>query len=224
MVKSIKEIQKMTAVDTTDAADKSVRIEKDSFDFEVANIYTKMIIVQQALDAIKKDGDNPHFKSSYVTLPEMLAGIKKPLNDAGLLLVQKVKGTKVISRIYDFTGEYLESMADISILGGIQTIHQYCGAITYLRRYTLSALLALEEVDDDGESALPKSVAPQVQPQKPHAASTQPLTAEEKKKRTLTYMTNANDLTTLLKTQGYINGDIDLQEMFDKRYSELGGS
>jgi len=47
---------------------------------------TKKLLEFQKLNiVVSKDGENPHFKSSYATINEVLAKVKKPLNDMGIL-------------------------------------------------------------------------------------------------------------------------------------------
>ena len=52
----------------------------------------KLLEFQKKINAIKKDGKNPHFKSSYATLPQILSEVKPILSDLGLVLLQPIKG------------------------------------------------------------------------------------------------------------------------------------
>lgn len=114
-------------------------IHKKLFDFQKQNI------------TIEKDGVNPHFKSSYTTLNEVLGKVKKPLNDLGILIIQEpcLEGLK--TTLYDTedgsvvtcTMPYVE----------LTTAQKLGSCNTYLRRYSLITLLGLEEDDDDGNEA-----------------------------------------------------------------------
>ena len=118
------------------------------------------------IDALKKDKKNPFFNSSYVPLPVMLRILKPILSKHGFILNQGVDvgthptlGTQNIASsriIHVNTGLSQESRI---ALPPTTDIHKLCGAITYLRRYTLSGVLSLEEVDDDGNTAVGNRVA-----------------------------------------------------------------
>lgn len=112
------------------------------------------------IEAFKKDEKNPFFKSNYVALPNMIRTLKPIMQKHGFILSQPVDVTNsqngienvVFSTIvHAKTG--LSDTAKIA-LPKIDDMQKLGGAITYARRYTLSALLGLEERDDDGETAV----------------------------------------------------------------------
>lgn len=118
--------------------------------------------LQGDLEALTKDADNPFFKSSYVPLPSMLTAIKPALQKNGFILTQPVEyltteqglKTVVISRIiYVHSGQGNEAKIVLPVIDDMQKLG---GAITYARRYSLSALLGLAEKDDDGNTATGK--------------------------------------------------------------------
>lgn len=110
----------------------------------------KLLEFQKKVNAIKKDGKNPHFKSTYATLTQILSEVKPILNDLGLLVTQPIKDNKVGTVIYDNNLIVAESW--INLPEGLNA-QQIGSAITYYRRYTLASLLALELEDDDGNLA-----------------------------------------------------------------------
>lgn len=119
-------------------------------------IYTKLLEIQKLGITLKKDGLNPHFKSSYVTLNEVLDKVKKPLNEAGIVIIQKV-GSGLMgdhglyTSLYD-TEDATEVTSYVPFISATD-MQKVGGAITYARRYALVALLGLEDNDDDGETA-----------------------------------------------------------------------
>lgn len=119
-------------------------------------IYAKLLEFQKQGITLKKDGTNPHFKSSYVTLNEVLEKVKKPLNDMGIVIVQK-PGTGVVAdhglytTLYD-TEDNTEITCYMPYVGATDS-QKLGGANTYLRRYSLITLLGLEDEDDDGNTA-----------------------------------------------------------------------
>jgi len=109
----------------------------------------KLLEFQKRIQAIKKDGKNPHFKNTYATLPQILSEVKPILSDLGLTLIQPIKSGNVCSIIFD--GDKLLAGAELRLPENLNP-QQIGSAITYFRRYTLSSLLALEIEDDDAES------------------------------------------------------------------------
>lgn len=102
---------------------------------------------------LKKDADNPFFKSSYVTLDNILSAIKEPLKEAGLTFVQIPVGEGLRTILIDIeSGESLEGT--FTLMPAKNDPQGQGSAITYARRYALSAILGLStEEDDDGNKA-----------------------------------------------------------------------
>lgn len=114
-------------------------------------ISKKLLEFQKNINAIKKDGKNPHFKSNYATLPQILCEVKPILSDIGLVLLQPIKGKDVLTQIIDSeSGECMEG--SITLQDGLNP-QQTGSAITYYRRYLLAGMLSLEIEDDDGNDA-----------------------------------------------------------------------
>lgn len=109
----------------------------------------KLLEFQKKINAIKKDGKNPHFKSTYATLTQILSEVKPVLSECGILITQPIKDNKVGTVLFD-----KEVLAEswIDLPSGLNP-QQLGSAITYFRRYTLASLLALEIEDDDANLA-----------------------------------------------------------------------
>lgn len=108
--------------------------------------------------SLQKDGKNPHFRSEYVTLTELLDAVVPSLIHEGILLSQPVsmrevggRIVQVVSSVVSKAGEELRSEIMLPDLVDPQKIGS---AITYYRRYTLQALLALAAEDDDGNATM----------------------------------------------------------------------
>jgi len=117
-------------------------------------IYKKLLEFQKLGISIKKDGSNPHFKSSYATLNEVLDKVKKPLNDLGIVIIQEPTNGGLLTRLLDIED-------DTEITGFMPyvdtTTPQKLGSCnTYNRRYSLITILGLEDEDDDGNVASAK--------------------------------------------------------------------
>lgn len=114
----------------------------------------QLLEFQRKVNAIKKDGKNPHFKSTYATLTQILSEVKPILSDIGLVLLQPIKDGKVGTVITDGDKLVIESFIDLPT--GLNP-QQMGSAITYFRRYTLASLLSLEIEDDDANMTIKPS-------------------------------------------------------------------
>jgi hypothetical protein len=124
-------------------------------DQEVSALSVSLLAVQKNLEAIKKSATNPFFKSKYAKIEHVLEVVKPALEAESLLLLQPcgrdALGSYVATEIRNTTGEgvscrvYLTEVADMQKLGA---------AVTYARRIGLVSLLAMEQEDDDGETAV----------------------------------------------------------------------
>ncbi len=111
----------------------------------------KVILAQAAIGTLHRDATNPHFKSKYTTLDHILEAARPALAAHGLLVSQHLTALDtVVTRISDGTDELV---SEVRICGGNTTNPQQFGsAVTYARRYALTALLAIStDADDDGE-------------------------------------------------------------------------
>lgn len=115
---------------------------------------------QSEMGHASKDAINPHFKSKYADFAAVVDAIRKPLSNNGLSYVQVVSSTKgcvaVTTRLLHISGQSLSGVLTLPV--GTESPQAYGSAITYGRRYSLSAMVGLaSEEDDDGNAA---SVAP----------------------------------------------------------------
>lgn len=118
------------------------------------------------IEGIKRDENNPFFKSKYVPLPKMLQILKPICQKHGFILSQPTdiintqQGavnvvttfiTHAATGLSESAKLMLEKQADMQKLGA---------AITYGRRQTLSSVVGLEEEDDDGNKLTGKVSSP----------------------------------------------------------------
>ena len=123
------------------------------------NLYAAIHKAQAKIETVRKNGENPHFKSKYATLDEVWETVKKPLNDAGLIVlcdVYTANGERMLTTrlIHAETGE--EASCTFPIMAATNSPQAIGSAMTYARRYTLTALLEIvtgDGVDDDGVAA-----------------------------------------------------------------------
>jgi len=127
----------------------------------ITNLATALAKFQGEMDAIVKDAKNPFFKSSYVSLSAIIRAIREPLSNNGLSFCQFPSGDNGLTTILMHkSGEWLEDTVSTQ---PVKNDPQAVGsAITYMRRYSLGAILGLNiEDDDDGNKASGKTVSAQ---------------------------------------------------------------
>ncbi len=114
-------------------------------------IHKKLLEFQKKNIVLEKTGENPHFKSKFVPLNEVLAKVKPVLNELGVVLIQQPSKDGLTTTLRD-----TEDDTEISCFMPYveATTPQKLGSNnTYNRRYSLITLLGLEDEDEDGQIA-----------------------------------------------------------------------
>ena len=116
------------------------------------------------LKAVAKTSKNPFFKSNYADLNAHLDVIEPLLHKHSLILTQQTKtngqfNVQETCLTHRLSGEVLVSSLALPTTDDMQKLG---GAITYARRYTLSAALGMKAEDDDGNTATGKGVKKKV--------------------------------------------------------------
>lgn len=144
---------------------------------EIDKISEAFAIAQGEFKPIEKNKENPHFKSKFADLSSILLATREALSKNGLSITQSPtfqdNRINVISRLLHKSGQWVETNLSIK---PIQDTAQAIGsAVTYGRRYGISALLGVcADDDDDGNEASKKtdhrnfteksrSISPQIQ-------------------------------------------------------------
>lgn len=126
------------------------------------NITKALIEAKKNFKPIKKNLINSHFKNKYASLDSILDAVTEPLCDAGILLMQPTvirdDKTILITRlIHAESGESIESELIIPAQSDPQKLG---AAMTYYRRFSLCAILAIAADDDDDGSTAVANIAP----------------------------------------------------------------
>lgn len=120
----------------------------------IANLAAALCLSQAEIENATKTASNPFFKSKYADLAEVLSCIKPIITKHGLSFTQ-MPGINsdiitVETMILHSSGEFISSTCGTP---APKLDPQGIGsAITYLRRYSLSAVFGLAQEDDDGNS------------------------------------------------------------------------
>lgn len=138
---------------------------------EKKELYADLIKFRKALKQPKKDTQNTFFNSKYVTLEGVQRAIDEAIQETGLSYFQQIRntdnGVSVNTIIVHESGQALQS-GWLSLNPVKQDPQGYGSAITYARRYQLSAMFGISsDLDDDGNAS---SQPQQPQRQQPRQA------------------------------------------------------
>lgn len=111
---------------------------------------------QAVMEGASKDKTNPAFKSRYADLSSVWDACREPLTSNGLSVVQLVtsadkSSVTVETRLLHEGGESISSSLTMPVEK--PTAQGVGSAITYARRYALSAMVGVAPDDDDGSAA-----------------------------------------------------------------------
>jgi len=110
---------------------------------------------QGQIEGAKKDSANPFFKSKYADLASVWEACRKPLTENGLSIIQcpeeSENGIAIETMLLHSSGQWKSSRYSMPVS---KVDAQAVGsAITYGRRYALSAMVGVAPEDDDGNAA-----------------------------------------------------------------------
>ena len=115
---------------------------------------------QGEMSGAVKDSNNPFFKSKYADLNSIWNACREPLSKNGLAVTQittEYEGTIYLETCLGHaSGQYIISKMPIRVKsdGKTNELQEMGKALTYLRRYSLAALVGVApDEDDDGNSA-----------------------------------------------------------------------
>ncbi len=122
----------------------------------IAALAKALSLAQANMGHALKEANNPAFKSKYADLSNVIEAIRKPLSTQGLSYVQlgipSESAAVVETVLMHESGEWVSSV--VSVAAKDKTPHAFGSAMTYARRYGLSAIVGLTQADDDGNAAV----------------------------------------------------------------------
>ncbi|EJW14416.1 ERF family protein [Paenibacillus alvei] len=133
----------------------------------ITNLAAALVKFQKEVVSPKNNANNPYFSSKYAPLHEVINVIREPLAKYGLSYIQSTstdeQNVTVTTLLMHESGEFVESeplsLPGLQVLkgGGKDFTPQGIGsAITYGRRYSLTAILGIASEDDtDGNEGTP---------------------------------------------------------------------
>lgn len=120
----------------------------------IKEISASLVKAQSKLENVDKDGTNPHFRSRYATLPNVIDSTRQVLAEFGLAIVQTADlidgGQSILeTTLIHTSGEWISGM--MPVLNPKGDMQGLGSAWTYARRYGLMAILGIAADDDDAE-------------------------------------------------------------------------
>jgi hypothetical protein len=131
-----------------------------SMTFELQSQDTKDIAAalakaQGQIENASKDAANPAWRSTYATLASVINASSEKLSENGIAVVQATVPTEnslmIVTTLNHSSGQWFRSYTPLILAK--QDMQGLGGAISYARRYALSAIIGISQEDDDAQSA-----------------------------------------------------------------------
>lgn len=187
---------------------------------EHKNIAAALAAAQQEMGKALKDSTNPHFRSKYADLGNVMDACMPALNKHGISVFQPVgrdeHGTYVDTVLLHTSGERLECR--VPLILGKNDMQGFGSAQTYARRYGLMTMAGIAPEDDDGNAAAASAKAnPPRQQAKP--------APKQDNSQAVAYLTEAETLDDLkarfVNLPGPVKADPDVIAAKDARKAAL---
>jgi hypothetical protein len=125
---------------------------------QTAELSAALAKAQSSMRAAAFNRINPHFRSKYADLASVLDAIRKPLSDNGLSTTQVTEIREgqflLVTTLWHASGQWIASEYPLPLGAKPQELGS---ALTYARRYSLSALVCIASEEDDDANAASKS-------------------------------------------------------------------
>lgn len=122
----------------------------------IAALAAALANAQIEIENASKSSVNPHFKSKYADLAEVLNTVRPVFSKHGIAIIQAPSFESGIASVETMlthaSGEWLSNTCSAPV--GKQDAQGVGSAITYLRRYSLAAFAGIAQEDDDANSAV----------------------------------------------------------------------
>lgn len=121
----------------------------------IAELAKALCAAQAEMKGAAKDAENPFFKSKYADLESVWEACRGPLTKHGLSVSQTTDFengiTYVQTNLLHISGQFIAGR--LPLIAMKQDPQSIGAALTYYRRFCLSAIVGIIQVDDDGETA-----------------------------------------------------------------------
>ena len=180
----------------------------------IAALAKAIALSQLHVENALKSSTNPHFKSKYADLAEILNTVRPVFSADGIAIVQTPTFESGVASVETMlcheSGEFISSICSSPV--SKQDAQGIGSAITYLRRYSLAAMCGIAQEDDDGHQA----VAPAPQQQRQSAPTPKRKLSNDEREICVKDMKAAPDLNAL---QEVVKGSHALAKSVDDKES-----
>lgn len=126
---------------------------------QVNEIAAALAKAQGAMKNAPLNKVNPHFRSKFADLASVREAVLPSLTANGIAVVQTLDAGAVLTRLLHTSGQWIESACPIPSAPDMQKMGS---AITYARRYSLSAICGIAADEDDDANAASEPEAPKL--------------------------------------------------------------
>lgn len=149
---------------------------------EINELAMALAKAQSAMRAASKDSVNPHFKSRYADLASVWDACREPLSANGLSVVQMPMAhqdgyTALRTVLLHASGQYMATTISARLTK--DDAQGIGSALTYLRRYSLAAMVGIVADEDDDGSAASGRHQQQAQPARQTTPQARPVVVSE---------------------------------------------
>ena len=127
----------------------------------MSKLLTALNEFQKLSVSASKGGTNPHYKSEYSTLENVISAVNQA-SQFGLVFTQEVNFTDDMQVFVETSIRHIDTAESIKckvpvFCKDMTNPHQLGSGITYAKRYGLQSLYGLPSEDDDGNKAVGNS-------------------------------------------------------------------
>lgn len=121
----------------------------------IKELATALAKAQGKITGALKDSENPFFKSSYADLASCWDACREALSANELSVVQTLdREGYLVTTLLHSSGEWIRSA--VKMIPKDDSPQAIGSCITYMRRYSLAAIVGIAQVDDDANAATGK--------------------------------------------------------------------
>tara|TARA_R100000544_G_scaffold36573_1_gene25158 strand:+ start:319 stop:945 length:627 start_codon:yes stop_codon:yes gene_type:complete len=132
----------------------------------VKKLVEALVKAQSEMTSAVATGTNPHFRSEYAPLDEVIKAVKKPLNSNGIFFLQKVyvadNGQCVETEFHGH--DAVLKGGKVFVKCDKATSQGYGSSLSYAKRYSLQTACGLPTGDDDDANASTDEAKPVAKP------------------------------------------------------------
>ena len=135
------------------------------------NVYVALAAAQAQMGPLVKGSVNPHFKSKYADLADLVQAVRQALNDNGLTFYHQIirtDGARDMRTVLMHGETETSIQCDVELIVAKNDMQGMKSATTYAKRIGLESVTGVAPEDDDGNAA---AAAPPPKPLPPRTVT-----------------------------------------------------